>query len=672
MKPAPTKARLRGPADRGGGLLVAVVALVASPASLVSCAGSGADARKPTAALSPSREAEGEIRGLIARWAHSSRTERQALEPALVAFRQKHPDDDLSRLAEVLLSWIALDRGTLRDLHVAEVRAHQIRTAAGPGTVGDVARTVEGAAIRRQGRAEEALDLLLPLQSKLIDAWARALYSQEVLDSAVEARRWDRALALMRVWLREAGVEERATARAHIEASLERVPPADLLALLDDRRLASASAGDEEVEMRKPVAQRLAFVARADKNAELAQHLLATAGALLGDQSDVVAQLSAGASRARVEARTVGLVLSLRSDLTRRRGADIADGVAFGLGLPGSPARLVSRDDHGAPERLEEALSALSADGASVVIAGSDELEATNTAAAFAELHHIPVLLPCRPPAPEALAGLAGGKARFSFVVGAAAADVEATLAGALASRGAAPVAVLTDEPARAVPQPPVIAVRGCGDARPQAAGTPWKPLGVGGVVISAEQGCARELRSAPSRPCESASRRASSPRRPGSLRAAWSSRRAPSPSPSLLRQLQAWTQGSPRARRAGGRPSATTRRRSPGQGVHDLPAQGTEDPGEVECPARPGRHGARGRARADSVDDRRPSGSPGGASWRGRSGCARSARPAAVNGRRAGRCAACAARRRAGKSGRPRREPALCLDGLAAARAPG
>jgi hypothetical protein len=546
------------------------------------CAGSDADARKPTAVLSPSLEAEGELRSLVTSWAHGARAERLAMEPALVTFRRKHPDGGPARLAEVLVSWIALDRG---NLHAAEVRARKIRAAVGPGTVADIARTVEGAALRRQGRPGEAVELLLPLLSKLIDPWARALYNQEIVDSAVEAARWDRALALMRVWLREAALEERATARAHIEQSLERVPPAELLKLLD-RGVTPAPAVEEEVEMRKLVTQRLAFVARAGKDAELAQHLLATAGALLGDQGDVVAQLAAGASRARVEARTVGLLLSLRNDQTRRWGADIAQGVAFGLGLPGSAAHLVSRDDHGSSERLEEALAALSADGASIVIAGSDEQEAT-TAAVFAEAHHIPVLL-LRPPQPGALPE---GKPRFCFVVGVDAGDLEAALAAALVARGASPVALLSDEPERRRPTAlPLAAVRGCGEA-----GAPWKGVGAAGLVLSVEPDCAREAVTAGA-PFKlrfaSGFESASLPLPPGSLVAtaglfpfaapapegALASRVSASPSP-----LRAWLKDHPAPPSwwaALGHDAAVLA----WAGVQVLPAQGTEDPSEVEA----------------------------------------------------------------------------------------
>jgi len=50
--------------------------------------------------------------------------------------------------------------------------------------------------------------VLSPLVSKLIDGWARALLNEEIVQSALAAKRWQRALQLMAVWLREAGPEE--------------------------------------------------------------------------------------------------------------------------------------------------------------------------------------------------------------------------------------------------------------------------------------------------------------------------------------------------------------------------------------------------------------------------------------------------------------------------------
>jgi hypothetical protein len=585
LAPYPTRhvqQRMRQRGRRGRAWALPQALLAGAVLSLAGgCAGSAADARKPTATLSSSPEVEGQLRLLVARWARGSRAERAAMGPELAAFRGLHANDPVSRFADLLLTWIALDARA--DLHAVEVRAREIGRLSGPGTVADIARTLEGAAIRRQGQPERALELLLPLVSKLIDPWARALYNQEVVESAVEAGRWDRALPLMRVWLREAGSEERATARADLEKSLTRVPPAALLELLDGPL---APAGEEDAEMRKLVAQRLAAVARQGKDAGLAQHLLTTAGRLLGEQGDMVAQLATSASRARVEARTVGLVLSLRNDETRRRGADIAEGVAFGLGLPGSAAHLVSRDDHGSPERLEEALAALSADGASILIAGGDPHEAT-VAAAFAEAHHVPVLL-LRPPVsmgapaskPPGHEGFERG--RFTFVIGADAADLESTLVGGLAARGAAPVAILAGDPALPRPtRPEVVAVRGCADAA-----APWKPLGAAGVVLSAPIDCAREAIAAAAATGMPKLRFAAGlePEAlvlpPGSIVATAGLFPFTTPPPPAL---GAWLKGHPGAPTwwgALGHDAAVLA----WAGVQVLPPQGTEDPAEVEA----------------------------------------------------------------------------------------
>lgn len=493
------------------------------------------------------------------------------MEGSIQRFREAHRRDVLARAADVLLAWIALDRG---DLALAHERARQAEEAAGAGSYGDVARTVRGAALRRQGRPEAALTLLEPLVSKLVDGWARALLNEEVVESAVRAGKWQRALGWMSVWLREAGTEERASVRAHIERDLERVPAAELGRWLGrERGIELARAAEEELEIRRLVAQRLAMVARAEKDAELAHQLLAGSGSLLGDHSDAIAQLAAGASRARVEARTVGLLLSLRNEKTRRRGAQIADGVAFGLGLPGSRARLVSRDDHGSIDRIEEALSALSADGASIVIAGSDEHEA-GVAATFAEQKQIPVIL-LRAPAPGSTPP---GKLRFSFVVGVDLIDLESTLVSALASRGASPVAILADEPVSPrAPRGDVISLRGC-----NAASASWKALGVGGVVLSAHPECARAavIAGAPDRLRFAASFEADGAALPaGSVTA--TAGLYPIALGSKPRALEGWLKTHPIAPAwwvALGRDAAVLA----WAGVQGLPPQGTEDPHEV------------------------------------------------------------------------------------------
>lgn len=542
-------------------------------AALAACAGSGADVKKPTAALSSSLAAEGDLRKLLGDWARASRGERIAMERPIQELRKKHPDDPSVRMADVLLAWIALESG---DHRLALARARLAEKAAGTGVIGDVARTVQGAALRRDGQPKEALATLEPLVSKLVDGWARSLFNEEIVESAVQAGAWQKALDLMSIWLREAGADERATVRKHVEGDLERVPAFELGRWLErERGIELAAAAEEEIDIRKLVAQRLAGVARANKDAELAHKLLATSGNLLGEQSDPIAQLAAGANRARVEARTVGLLLSLRNEKTRRRGAEIAEGVAFGLGLPGSSAKLVSRDDHGAKERIEEALSALSADGASIVIAGSDEHEA-EVAAAFAEAKQIPVILLRAPAAPAAAPS--GAKRRFSFVLGVDLVDLESSLVRALASRGTTPVAVLADEPVGPrAPRAEVSLVRGCSEAS-----SSWAALGVAGVVLSAQPECARAaiIAAAPLRMRFAAGFEADAAALPtGSVVA--TAGLYPIPLGKKPQALSGWLANHPTPPSfwvALGRDAAVLA----WSGVQVLPARGTEDPQEV------------------------------------------------------------------------------------------
>ena len=444
----------------------------------------------PVASLATTTPAQLALRAILDDWARSSRTERVAMKPRIQAYAARFRAEPPALLAETLLAWVTLDEGYFAQ---AEALAVVVQVRAAAGTTTDVARTIQGAALRRRGKPEEALRVLTPLVSKLIDGWARALLNEEIVQSALAAKQWQVALHLMAVWLREASAAERDGVKGRIAQHLTAMPAPELLILLDRARaIEIALLAEEEREMRKLVAQQLATFAREKRDVELAQHLLASSGPLLGDQGDAIARLATGVTKARVEARTVGLLLSLRSDESRRRGAELTDGIAFGLGLPGPwggatatgrdrAARLVSRDDHGAAERVDDALAALSADGAAILIAGVDGEEAA-AAARFAEQNQIPVLL-LRPPG----RGDLPATSRFTFLLGDDPAAVEDALAAALIARGAAPVAIVAEDPRRHGALPVgVTALRPCSEAT-----SPWKPVGAGGIVLGAL--CARD-----------------------------------------------------------------------------------------------------------------------------------------------------------------------------------
>ena len=470
-----------GPLLRGAGVAAIVFASACSGA---------AHEPTPVASLATTTPAQVALRGILDDWARSSRTERMAMKARIAAYSQQFRAEPPALMAEVLLAWVTLDEGFFAQ---AEVLAEVAQVRATAGTTSDVARTIQGAALRRRGKPEDALRVLTPLVSKLIDGWARALLNEEIVQSALAAKQWQLALHLMAVWLREASPEERDGVKNRIAQNLTAMPAKELLIMLDRARgIEIALLAEEEREMRKLVAQQLATFARETRDVELAQHLLASSGPLLGDQGDAVARLATGVTKARVEARTVGLLLSLRTEESRRRGAEVTDGIAHGLGLPGPlvgasamgrdrAARLVSRDDHGAAERVDDALAALSADGAAIVIAGVDGEEAA-AAARFAEQNQIPVLL-LRP----AGKGEMPATSRFTFLLGDDPAAVEDALAAALIARGATPVAIVAEDPRRHGALPVgVTAMRACSEAT-----SPWKPLGVGGIVLGAA--CARE-----------------------------------------------------------------------------------------------------------------------------------------------------------------------------------
>lgn len=451
--------------------------LMCAGAASGSCAGTTREGPAPEATLASSTRAQTELRPLLKDWGRSSREERARMEPRLEAFRKRFPQDDLAHMADALLAWIALDRG---DVKTAMGRARRVQVQ-GPGTTSNLAIVIEGAVLRRASRYKEALAKLSPLQNKLIDSYARELLHEELVGAAIGAKSWDVATTSMALWLREAN--DQSAVKTRVQALLDQVPPAELERILD-RRLEGEPTPDDR-ELSELIAHRLAVLARETRDIRLAKHLLARSGTLLGDQGNPVAQLASGSGAARVEALTVGLLIPLRDDALRRRGVEVAAGLAHGLGVPGSPARFVSRDDRGSLDHVADALTNLSAEGAAIVVAGLDTEEATITAQ-FAAAHELPVIL-LRPPATPSTSP-------FVFVLGEDPAAVRDALTSGLESRGAGVVAVVgegrpqTQVDAVATNPPTDTGGRGCAPLLLQA----WKKAGISGVILNEPPLCAQ------------------------------------------------------------------------------------------------------------------------------------------------------------------------------------
>lgn len=372
----------------------------------------GADAPPalPGLSLSTTAPAQAAFRPLLRRWATAlTREERAEIEPALAAFVAKFQSDGKVPAAEALLAWIAVEKGDL----VAAKRLSRGAANLGPGSWQDFSLLVDGAIKARRGDAAGSLAILKPLVSTLIDPWARDLLNEELIAAAIKAEDPKLAVKVMNVWLHEAGDEEQQLVRARVERSLGSMADADLIRIFDERAALAHKTHDGEVE---PLfAKRLAEIAIATRDAVLAKKLLATSGPLLGDRGDAVARLAAGAAAVRIDARTVGLLLSFRTSETRRRSAEVASGVAWGLELPGSGARLAVRNDSGDAANIGEALTELGRDGAAVIIAGIADEDA-KAAAAFAEDQRVPVILITRP---ADLPPGAGGAESFVLALGA-------------------------------------------------------------------------------------------------------------------------------------------------------------------------------------------------------------------------------------------------------------
>jgi hypothetical protein len=364
----------------------------------IGCAGTRADAELPEATIGASQEAEIGFRPLMRAWSLGTDKQRQDLGPSLEGFIAKHPDDPLVRLALVLRAFNALDAGELdraRDLAQGEHRSASLSPLFGPaGTPRDLANLVIGAVERREGRHREASRRLEPLVNKLLDSFATARLNEELVLAALGAKRWAAAIRFMDVWQSQAAPGQERDVEDRVKELLAQVPKGELLADLRRRSTASESG----IDMAKLVAQQLAMYAVWDRDSTLARLLVDEYGPLLGRYGEAAARLAVDTTRGRVLPNTVGVLLALDRAGLRRRSTDVVAGMSLGMGLPGSTARLVTRDAGPDPDQVRRALAELAGEGAAVVIAGLDARHSAE-AAGYARDNSLPIVLVTPDPA---------------------------------------------------------------------------------------------------------------------------------------------------------------------------------------------------------------------------------------------------------------------------------
>ncbi|MEO8902524.1 MAG: hypothetical protein ABI488_11070 [Polyangiaceae bacterium] len=399
----------------------------------MACGHSRADALRPEATLSASSDAQAAFRALRPAWFASTMNERRKLEPALRTFLVRFPNDEQSDLVRVLLAFDCVSGGALTDARVliAEVREHV-------GAVHDFAQVAEAYALLRESKANAAWDVLEPLAGKIVDPDQRLVFSELRLRAAASARRYARALEAAEELLSEAPLESQSALQDTVRELFRAAPKADLV---ENLRAFERGEGDEGATskarewLRKMLRERLVTIAVREKDAALARSLLDTAPAALraSDSGSALVGIAGGVqSVPLILGRSIGVALSLGSAAARRRSANLAAGLARGLGLPQSAGKpgsvqLISEDDGGSSARTMEALQDLAADGAAILVAGVDT-ESADIAARFADQNEIAVIL-LHVPTPGA------APFRHVFVLGESAVSEQAAIDAELSRR---------------------------------------------------------------------------------------------------------------------------------------------------------------------------------------------------------------------------------------------
>ncbi len=403
----------------------------------------------PSADLSESLAAQTAMAKIRERWETLDYVGLPMLEPTISSHVKVYENDPSARSARAMLALVVLEKG---DKARAQSIARELDS--GPeGSSRDAGAVVRAALERRAGHFDEALKALVPLFNKIIDPPTRYLLNGELVRAAIGAKRSDLAATFLRAYLTQSSPALRPGAERETVELVREVSGDALLALLV-----------EETELDQPdrwfldlMVKQMTKIVLEKQDPKLARTLLTAAAALLREDADAVARVAARGAEVRLERNTVGLVMPLRSDEHRRRGVEVAAGLAFALGIPGSKTKLLVRDDQGDVGAIDETLALLNADGAAVIVAGFDTREA-DVALSYAERTNVPLVL-LRPPSravkPEGPV----------FVLGESTGDVHAALLRALSQKGEKRVALLVGDQAAASKDvdPAVVAVQPCG-----------------------------------------------------------------------------------------------------------------------------------------------------------------------------------------------------------------
>src|SRR5262249_660462 len=156
--------------------------------------------------------------------------------------------------------------------------------------------------------------------------------------------------------------------RRAVRRSLEAVPADALERMLKAMQGENTRAG-YGTEIRRAVVARLATVALADQDTDLARRLVdSTDDQALGDPAEGLEELASSGGAPTVDGRTLGLLVSTGKSLLGVRAAQVLTGVVDALRAPGGApdhVRLTTRDERDT-KRTDLALLSLARHGASI------------------------------------------------------------------------------------------------------------------------------------------------------------------------------------------------------------------------------------------------------------------------------------------------------------------
>ncbi|MGC4020337.1 MAG: hypothetical protein QM793_14670 [Muricomes sp.] len=274
----------------------------------------------------------------------------------------------------------------------------------------DGAKLIQAETLLRSGQAALAIDILAPLLGQLFDLADRRACARFLVEASLVAPRYELVFKALLDWL-ELERMPVSSLTVEIDKTLAKIPVATL------RKLPAPAATKPESEMLREVLverveRRLTDTAVEQNDAELAREVLRRKPNWLRGTPEYEALVKLSSlleEEAKVIGRRVGIVLGGKSGLERSRGVALMMGFVDELGTAKkSDVSVLSEDDGGS---VSEALSRLTSDGASLLIAGF-RAETSLEALRFAEDRKVAVLAIAPPLAvPPSSFGFSAGPA---------------------------------------------------------------------------------------------------------------------------------------------------------------------------------------------------------------------------------------------------------------------